>query len=1055
MTSFDHPSYVEEMLLAIKANIEYLRQEGSNQIYIKNGILLNNTEDFFIYQFELEFFQDIEPDTEVEVRIQRENIDGKIVKMQGKSLQIALSKNIGVKISEARIILSSYYLLELLKEKLQKFTNGEITFTNLPRKVFKPEKSKAHSDQKYTLPSSSNTLNVYQEKALRLALGSEVSFIWGPPGTGKTMTIARMIEGFLSRNLTVLLISHTNIATDGVLLKVVEHFQGTEDYENGRLIREGTIQKDELKKYTKVVPELVLEEKAKPLKDEIRRYEKKIQDISQKLESIKGIIEKFKSLASLDQQSDSTSEDIKNRSKYVSERKSSMKRSKQELSTAEENIKKSQSMNKLKRFILRLNLEKLLEQKAKLLKSIEQDNALIKSNTDIVRDEKSKLEKIDQQQSTLKAELRGKDFQKFEKEFSTKQQELGDQDEQRRLLEKQLEELGEDILKEAKVIATTLTKSYSSKALFNRKYDCVVIDEASMAPLPALWCATGLAEKHVVVVGDFYQLPPIAKHKVITKGKTKEEIQQEEEVVAKWLKKDVFEISDITNSIHNQKKPKYLEQLQKQYRMHPDIAKVINKLVYGKNGKQFELESDVSTEESGIENLNKEPLAGSHIGIYDTAKIHTLAARTDSGSFYNLYHAFLAVKLAKQALESGYEMIGIVSPFRAQINLLQKMLRDEGIDERVKADTVHRFQGGERELIIFDVTTAQRTKLTDDDSEGGDDEKLINVALSRAKEKCIVIADCANIIKKHSDTSLIKEFIKYCDTNGAPIISAQDLLPRYDISDESEEWLSKIYDIKKLQQETNDSSIFDETNFYQNFTRDMLLAEKEVIIESPFLTSERVSKFLPLFEHLKAKGVRIYVITRHPSAHTGLMKDQAEIEAKNLEDMGIIVLPMGRAHRKVSLIDRRILWEGSLNILSQRRSEEIMRRFSGEEVAKQIMNFLGLQKNIGSIGENKLQKCEFCKSVGAWYWTSRNRWGRLWTHCLVGNHALGKPPKTPEEIEKAKDKVRKLRKAPKKFTDSGVPICQEHELEMEKRTGKYGEFWGCPEYPQCRNTENM
>ena len=54
--------------------------------------------------------------------------------------------------------------------------------------------------------------------------------------------------------------------------------------------------------------------------------------------------------------------------------------------------------------------------------------------------------------------------------------------------------------------------SYSNKKILSREYDCVILDEASMAPLPAIYSAASIAKKKVVLVGDFFQLPPIAKH---------------------------------------------------------------------------------------------------------------------------------------------------------------------------------------------------------------------------------------------------------------------------------------------------------------------------------------------------------------------------------------------------------------------------------------------------------------------------------------------------------------------------------------------------------------
>lgn len=186
------------------------------------------------------------------------------------------------------------------------------------------------------------------------------------------------------------------------------------------------------------------------------------------------------------------------------------------------------------------------------------------------------------------------------------------------------------------------------------------------------------------------------------------------------------------------------------------------------------------------------------------------------------------------------------------------------------------------------------------------------------------------------------------------------------------------------------------------------------------------------------------------------MKYYAEAEIRNFEEMGIIVLPfIGHVHSKVAIIDRNILWEGSLNILSQRDSHEIMRRFVGDETAQQMMTFLKLDKNIGKLEENKLQRCEYCKEPGAWYWKDKSIYGGYWTFCLVGRHKPGAAPKSKEEAIAIKKQVRKLRKAKKEMTSESVPICPEHDLPMIQRKGPYGQFWGCPRYPACKITHKM
>ncbi len=143
------------------------------------------------------------------------------------------------------------------------------------------------------------------------------------------------------------------------------------------------------------------------------------------------------------------------------------------------------------------------------------------------------------------------------------------------------------------------------------------------------------------------------------------------------------------------------------------------------------------------------------------------------------------------------------------------------------------------------------------------------------------------------------------------------------------------------------SGLFDEKTFYQAFIRDLENCKEEVFIESPFITSERTKPLIPLFNKLLEKGVRIYVMTRDPKEHEKKMEYQSEEIISTFERMGVqVLLCIGNHHRKLAIIDRNILWEGSLNILSQNNSREIMRRIEGEELSLEMFNFLKLYKFI-------------------------------------------------------------------------------------------------------------
>lgn len=93
--------------------------------------------------------------------------------------------------------------------------------------------------------------------------------------------------------------------------------------------------------------------------------------------------------------------------------------------------------------------------------------------------------------------------------------------------------------------------------------------------------------------------------------------------------------------------------------------------------------------------------------------------------------------------------------------------------------------------------------------------------------------------------------------------------------------------------------------------------KEEVIIESPFITTDRMKTLKPTLERLIGKGVKVYVITRDPKEHTNGYEIQSEEEIRYFEVLGVqVLLYMGNHHRKLAILDRKLLWEGSLNILS-------------------------------------------------------------------------------------------------------------------------------------------
>ncbi len=134
------------------------------------------------------------------------------------------------------------------------------------------------------------------------------------------------------------------------------------------------------------------------------------------------------------------------------------------------------------------------------------------------------------------------------------------------------------------------------------------------------------------------------------------------------------------------------------------------------------------------------------------------------------------------------------------------------------------------------------------------------------------------------------------------------------------------------------SELFNEYTFDRAFAKDLKRARKKVIVESPFLTERRASRFSPLLKELARRKVDIRINTRHPRYHSKEMNQQAKSAIKILLESNAKVYTYNDLrHRKLAIIDNRILWEGSMNILSHGRSLEIMRRSSSLFLCRQMI----------------------------------------------------------------------------------------------------------------------
>ena len=165
--------------------------------------------------------------------------------------------------------------------------------------------------------------------------------------------------------------------------------------------------------------------------------------------------------------------------------------------------------------------------------------------------------------ASVKAEMASVDMDAIIKEKEDADQQLVEIFRQLNELKEKMQELEKQAIMSAKIVGATLAKSYLSETLRERKFDTVILDEASMASIPALWCASYLAESSIVIVGDFLQLPPI--------------VMADTPMAQKWLGKDIFYHSGMQERARNKETcPENFVMLNNQFRMESDIADIAN-----------------------------------------------------------------------------------------------------------------------------------------------------------------------------------------------------------------------------------------------------------------------------------------------------------------------------------------------------------------------------------------------------------------------------------------------------------------------------------------------
>jgi len=131
--------------------------------------------------------------------------------------------------------------------------------------------------------------------------------------------------------------------------------------------------------------------------------------------------------------------------------------------------------------------------------------------------------------------------------------------------------------------------------------------------------------------------------------------------------------------------------------------------------------------------------------------------------------------------------------------------------------------------------------------------------------------------------------------------------------------------------------IFDNTTFLSVYQNDLLTVAREILIVSPFVTKRRVSQMLPFLVAARGRDVKVVVVTRPATDFREKDRPALEETLALLHAAGVQVAYKSSIHQKFAVFDQKIVWYGSINLLSFGRSEESIMRLENPGIADELL----------------------------------------------------------------------------------------------------------------------
>jgi hypothetical protein len=253
--------------------------------------------------------------------------------------------------------------------------------------------------------------------------------------------------------------------------------------------------------------------------------------------------------------------------------------------------------------------------------------------------------------------------------------------------------------------------------------------------------------------------------------------------------------------------------------------------------------------------------------------------------------------------------------------------------------------------------------------------------------------------------------------------------------------LRGLFDRVALDLDATTMGIFNQSTFNAAIEADFANAKETILIFSGFVTPSRVAKLGDLLRLKIAQGVKVRCVTRPPKLNGTMDPARSKSALDALERIKCVVDCRARIHEKVVLIDKEIVWHGSLNVLSHtHRTDESMTRVVNTGLAKALA--ANMSKRRVSSGRAENPRCEKCNARSVY---NEGKFGQFfycedecgWSVNLKQTARQGRAQAT----------LGSNGNLPKQGPP--CPLCEE---KTTLRNGRNGPFYGCTNYPECKGT---